>query len=165
MTREYMPAERPGITHAFKILSSESRSHVCPKCGHAFSDLVGTVKGYLTANWFEDGRVGEVFLKLDQQGSAVSGFCDAWAIATSMLLQSGTPLSKIVEKFRGSRFQPAGRVKNAPGDIHFCVSALDYVTRFLDHRFLQTDKSKEPEESDEPKQLEAPADDDTEKPE
>jgi len=156
VTREYMPSERQGITHAFKILSTESRSHVCPKCGHGFVELVGTVKGYLTANWFEDGRIGEVFLKLDRQGSGVSGFCDAWSIAASMLLQSGTPLSKIIEKFRGARFQPAGRVQNAPGDIHYCVSPLDYVARFLDHRFLQTNK---PEEPDEPKQLEAPADD------
>lgn len=133
--RERLPAERPGITHAFTIFSPPPE-----RGGH------GTVKGYVTVNYYEDGRIGEVFLKLDAQGSAISGLCDAWSIAVSMLLQSGTPAEKIVEKFRGARFQPAGQVKGVE-PIHFCVGPLDYVARYLAHLLKKTE---------EPKQLAAP---------
>lgn len=116
-TRHKMPPERSGVTHKFRIGDEETG-----------------VKGYVTANCWEDGVVGEIFVKMDKQGSAMSGFVDAWAISVSMLLQVGVPLETIVEKFRGHRFQPSGYTKNP--DIRIATSPIDYIARWLALRFL-----------------------------
>lgn len=113
--RQRLPDERQGITHKFTI---------------------DGVKGYLTVGLYDDGRVGEIFAKMDRQGSQVSGFVDAWAIAVSMLLQTGTPVEKIVEKFRGARFDPSGCTDNP--QIVFAKSPIDYIVRWLDAQFLSS---------------------------
>jgi ribonucleoside-diphosphate reductase alpha chain len=111
--RRRLPAERDGVTHKFKI---------------------GDSKGYVTVGFFEDGSVGEVFVKMDRQGGTVSGFADAWAITVSMLLQTGTPLQDICEKFRGMSFEPAGVTDNP--EIRLARSPVDYLARWLASRFL-----------------------------
>lgn len=116
--RRRLPAERRAVTHAFAIHTSEGRH-----------------KGYVTVGLYDDGTVGEVFLKLDQQGSQVSGFCDAWSIAVSMLLQTGTSLEVVCRKFRSMRFEPSGRTET-PG-IRVADSPVDYAARYLEHRFVR----------------------------
>ena len=95
---------------------------------------IGDTKGYITANLFEDGTVGEIFLKIDKQGSTVSGLCDAWAIAVSIMLQTGVPLAYICQKYRGQQFEPAGLTGNP--QIPIAKSPVDYVSRWLENRFL-----------------------------
>lgn len=94
----------------------------------------GTVKGYIIPGFFPDGRVGEVFVKLDQAGSTLSGFIDAWAIQVSKRLQMGATLESIVADHKGSKFEPAGQTET-PG-IRRCSSPVDYVARYLERRFL-----------------------------
>ncbi len=115
--RHKMPPEREGVTHKFRIGDKETG-----------------VKGYVTANCWPDGVVGEIFVKMDKQGSAMSGFVDAWAISVSMLLQVGVPLESIIDKFRGHRFQPSGFTDNP--DIRIATSPIDYIARWLAIRFL-----------------------------
>ena len=116
--RRRLPTERQGVTHAFAIHTPDGRH-----------------KGYVTVGLYDDGTVGEVFLKLDQQGSQVSGFCDAWSIAVSMLLQTGTSLEVVCRKFRSMRFEPSGRTET-PG-IRVADSPVDYAARYLEHRFVR----------------------------
>lgn len=117
-TRRRMPNDRTGTTHKFAIGAGEDR-----------------VKGYITANTYPDtGKLGEVFVKMSDQGSQISGFCDAWSIAVSMLLQSGTPVETIVKKFRGMAFEPEGMTGNP--DIPIVKSPIDYVCRWLELRFV-----------------------------
>jgi ribonucleoside-diphosphate reductase alpha chain len=123
--RHKMPDERNGMTHKFRI-----------------GDDTDGVKGYITANCWEDGAVGEIFVKMDKQGSAMSGFVDAWAISVSMLLQVGVPLKTIIGKFRGQRFQPGGYTKNS--DIRIATSPIDYIVRWLELRFLPPEKDDTP---------------------
>ena len=96
-----------------------------------------TYKGYLTVGLYDDnGAPGEIFFKMDRQGSEISGLLDAWSIAVSMLLQQGTPLQAVVDKYRGMQFEPSGTT----GDKHlpFARSPLDYVARWLERRFLNS---------------------------
>jgi len=95
----------------------------------------GDLKGYITTGHYPDGGVGEVFLKMDRQGGAISGFCDAWSIAVSLLLQVGVSLEAICEKFRGSRFSPDGRT-DTPG-IRYTTSPIDYAVRYLHRRHVE----------------------------
>lgn len=112
-----LPNERAGVTHAFKILNDK-----------------GTHRGYITVGQYEDGTVGEIFVKMDRQGSEVSGLADAWAIAVSKLLQKGVSLDYICDRFRNMRFEPAGVTDNPR--IRFAHSPVDYIAQWLYGKFV-----------------------------
>lgn len=136
MTRR-LPSERESVTVGFKILSSDSTHHICEVCGHTTEERSGTAKGWFTAGLHEDGSVGELFTRLDKCGSTAAGMFDAWAIAVSMLLREGVPLATLVAKFRGHRFEPAGRTtERGPDAIRVVTSPIDYVMRYMERRFL-----------------------------
>jgi hypothetical protein len=130
--RERLPSERSGITHKFVIKDVDLEGHI------------EEIKGYLTVNMYPDGRVGEIFLKMDKQGGQVSGFCDAFSIAFSMLLQSGTPLEELCRKYRGASFRPSGYTDNK--NIRQARSPVDYVARYLEMRFVDTELVDDDEE-------------------
>ncbi len=94
-----------------------------------FSFRVADCHGYATVGEFEDGRPGEVFLKVAKQGSTLSGIMDAFAIAMSLGLQYGVPLRAFIEKFTSMRFEPAG-ITDDP-EIRFATSLVDYIFRRL----------------------------------
>ena len=62
---------------------------------------------------------------------------DAFATSISLSLQYGVPLPHLVEKFAHMRFEPSGWTGNP--ELGFAKSIVDYVFRWLGHRFLSTD--------------------------
>ena len=116
-TRERLPKRRSSQTTSFAI---------------------GGAEGYLTAGTYEDGRLGEVFLKFGKQGSTLAGVMDAFSIAVSVGLQYGVPLETFVEKYSNMRFEPAGMTDDQ--DIRMGQSLVDYVFRrlALDHLDFET---------------------------
>ena len=99
-----------------------------------FSFRVADCHGYATVGEFEDGRPGEVFLKVAKQGSTLSGIMDTFAISVSLGLQYGVPLRAFVEKFTNMRFEPAGMTDDP--DIRFATSLVDYIFRRLAVEYL-----------------------------
>ena len=87
----------------------------------------------MTAGSYEDGQLGEVFLKLGKQGSTLAGVMHAFSIAISIALQYGVPLEAFVSKFVNMRFEPAGMTDDP--DIRISQSIMDYIFRrlALDH--------------------------------
>jgi len=110
--RVRLPDTRHSLTHKFSVNGHE---------------------GYITAGMYEDGRLGEVFIKMAKQGSTVSGFADTVATLTSLCLQYGVPVSKLAEKLSHTRFEPSGWTKNE--QIREATSIVDYVFRWLDMNF------------------------------
>jgi ribonucleoside-diphosphate reductase alpha chain len=106
-----------------------------------FSFRVADCHGYVTVGEFEDGRPGELFLKVAKQGSTLSGIMDAMAIALSMGLQYGVPLEAFVEKFTNTRFEPAGMTDDP--DIRFATSLADYIFRRLAVEYLDEAKRRD----------------------
>ena len=94
-----------------------------------FSFRVADCHGYATVGEFEDGRPGEVFLKVAKQGSTLAGIMDAFAISVSLGLQYGVPLEAFVEKFTNMRFEPAGMTDDP--DLRIATSLVDYIFRRL----------------------------------
>jgi ribonucleoside-diphosphate reductase alpha chain len=90
-------------------------------------------EGYLTAGDYTDGKPGEMFLVAEKMGSFVSGILDAFATAVSAGLQHGVPLQWYVDKFKFTRFEPAGMTKNPVA--HQTSSILDFVMRWLEHKY------------------------------
>ena len=99
---------------------------------------VGGAEGYMTAGSYEDGSLGEVFLKLGKQGSTLAGVMDAFSISISIALQYGVPLEAFVAKFTNMRFEPAGLTDDA--DIRMAQSVMDYIFRRLALDYLPYEK-------------------------
>jgi ribonucleoside-diphosphate reductase alpha chain len=83
----------------------------------------------MTTGTYEDGQLGEIFLKLGKQGSTLAGVMDAFSIAVSVGLQYGVPLETYVQKFTNSRFEPAGMTDDP--DVRMAQSMMDYIFRRL----------------------------------
>jgi ribonucleoside-diphosphate reductase alpha chain len=115
--RRRLPKSRPSRTTSFAVAGAE---------------------GYLTAGTYEDGELGEVFLKLGKQGSTLAGVMDAFSIAISIALQYGVPLDAFVSKFVNMRFEPAGMTDDP--DIRISQSIMDYIFRRLALDYLPYDK-------------------------
>ena len=52
-------------------------------------------KGFVTVGEYEDGRPGEIFVRVSKQGSTLAGIMDAFAISVSHGLQYGVPLRSL----------------------------------------------------------------------
>ncbi|MCL1906683.1 MAG: vitamin B12-dependent ribonucleotide reductase [Propionibacteriaceae bacterium] len=117
--------------------------HRLPKSrvGRTTRFKVGEAKGYMTSGAYDDGRLGEVFLKLGKQGSTLSGVMDAFSIAVSIGLQYGVPLETFVQKFTNLKFEPAGMTDDA--DIRLAQSIMDYAFRRLALDYLDFDERSE----------------------
>ena len=107
-----LPDERKSITHKFRV---------------------GDQEGYLTAGMYDDGKLGEVFIKIAKEGSTLQGLSDALGISTSLLLQHQVPIDDIAPKYIGGRFEPLGMTSNL--DIPIATSLLDYIFRWLHMKF------------------------------
>jgi ribonucleoside-diphosphate reductase alpha chain len=93
----------------------------------------GIMKFYFTVGLYEDGRPGEIFIKADRSGTLASGALEGVAIMMSLGLQYGIPMEVLVDKLRGTRFDPSGFTKVQ--DIPNCTSPLDLLARWLISRF------------------------------
>jgi ribonucleoside-diphosphate reductase alpha chain len=101
---------------------------------------VGGHEGYITVGLYEDGKPGEIFLRMSKEGSTVSGLMDSFATAISLTLQYGVPLEALVKKFTHMRFEPSGFTKNR--EIPIAKSLVDYVFRWLGSKFLSADEKE-----------------------
>jgi ribonucleoside-diphosphate reductase alpha chain len=97
--------------------------------------------GYVTVGEYEDGRPGEVFMKVSKQGSTLSGVMDAFSIAVSLGLQHGVPMSTFVRKYTNLRFEPAG-ITDDP-ELRLASSLVDYIFRRLALDYLSFDERLE----------------------
>ena len=88
----------------------------------------------MTVGEYEDGRPGEIFVRVSKQGSTLAGIMDAFAISLSHGLQYGVPLRAFVEAFTGMRFEPAGMTDDP--DLRIATSIIDYLFRRLAVEYL-----------------------------
>jgi ribonucleoside-diphosphate reductase alpha chain len=99
-----------------------------------FSFRVADCHGYVTVGEYDDGRPGEIFLRVAKQGSTLAGIMDAFAISVSHGLQYGVPLKAFIDMYTNMRFEPAGMTDDP--DIRFASSLVDYIFRRLAVEYL-----------------------------
>ena len=116
--REVLPTTRDSLTHKFSINGHEA---------------------YLTVGLFEDGRPGEIFMKIAKEGSTLSGLIQGFCRSFSIALQYGLTVDDAVARFKGMRFDPAGPTSNPR--IPQASSILDYVARYLEDQFGEAARS------------------------
>lgn len=112
--QEKLPTRRKGYTQKAKI------------GGHTI---------FLRTGEYDDGRLGEIFLDMNKEGSALRAFINNFAISVSLGLQYGVPLEEYVGAFTFTRFEPAGPVQGNDS-IKYATSILDYVFRELAVSYL-----------------------------
>ncbi len=110
--RYKLPDERASFTHKFSI---------------------GGHEGYITVGMYEDGSPGEIFVRMAKEGSVIAGLMDSFATSISLALQHGVPLHVLIDKFKGTRFEPSGFTGNQ--EIPIATSIMDYLFRWLAIRF------------------------------
>ncbi len=118
--RQSLPRTRESVTHKFSIMGQE---------------------GYLTIGLFDDGRPGEIFIKMSKEGSTLSGLIQAFCRAFSLAMQFGLSVDEAVQRFKGMRFEPMGATSNP--DIPEALSIIDYVARYLELHFVSGDSHVE----------------------
>jgi ribonucleoside-diphosphate reductase alpha chain len=106
-----------------------------------FEFRVADCKGFVTIGEYDDGRPGEIFLRVSKQGSTLAGIMDAFSISVSYGLQYGVPLRHYVEAFTNTRFEPAGITDDA--DLRIATSILDYIFRRLAVNYLSYEERAE----------------------
>ncbi len=102
-----------------------------------FSFRVADSHGYMTVGQYDDGKPGEVFMRLGKQGSTLAGFIDAFAISVSHGLQFGVPLKDYVKSFTSMTFAPSGFTDDQ--EIRTASSLVDYMFRRLALSYLSFD--------------------------
>jgi ribonucleoside-diphosphate reductase alpha chain len=118
--RERLPRRRVSTTFAFRVADCE---------------------GYVTVGEYEDGRPGEVFIKVSKQGSTLAGIMDAFSISISLGLQHGVPLATYVRKYVNMKFEPSGMTDDA--DLRIATSLVDYIFRRLALDYLSASEREE----------------------
>ncbi len=118
--RERLPRRRVSTTFAFRVADCE---------------------GYATVGEYEDGRPGEVFIKVSKQGSTLAGIMDAFSISLSLGLQHGVPLSTYVRKYVNMKFEPSGMTDDA--ELRIATSLVDYIFRRLALEYLDLSEREE----------------------
>jgi ribonucleoside-diphosphate reductase alpha chain len=117
LVRDTLPGTRKAITRRFQL------PRKLP------DGTVEIVKIYFTIGCYEDGRPGEIFIKIDRQGSLASGALDSVAMMMSIGLQYGIPLHVLLEKLRHSRFEPEGFTRDP--EFPSATSVLDLLAQWL----------------------------------
>src|SRR5690606_13662556 len=109
-----------------------------PKKRRGFTQeaLVGGHKVFLRTGEYDDGTLGEIFIDMHKEGAAFRSLMNCFAMAVSVGLQYGVPLSTYVEQFTFTRFEPHGPVSGHP-NIKFATSIVDYIFRVLGVEYLQ----------------------------
>jgi len=103
--REKMPSERQSLTHKFAVNGQ---------------------KGYLTLGFYEDGALGEIFLRMAKEGSTIGGLVGGWAAAVSVSLQYGVEPEAVFRRYVGERFEPMGATSRG-----YASSIYDYVAKYV----------------------------------
>ncbi len=121
LAREEARATAPVVIGAMRERLPRKRN------SKTFSFRVADCEGYVTVGEYDDGRPGEVFIKVSKQGSTLAGIMDAFSISISLGLQHQVPLSTFVRKYANMKFEPAG-ITDDP-DLRLVTSLVDYIFR------------------------------------
>lgn len=112
--KECLPRERAAITHKMRL---------------------GKLKAYVTVCLYDDGRPGEMFIRVDKSGSLERCLCHSLALMISLALQRGVPVKEIADKLTGLHCEPRGVTGNR--EIPIVSSLSDYIGKWLTLRFCQ----------------------------
>ena len=110
IVREKPDGIRDSVTHAAKI---------------------GGVELYVTVGYYSDGRMAEIFVSTDKEGTIIKGLLASLSKTISHLLQYGIKPQDIAKMLQGQKYEPSGIVTRHPY-IKMADSISDFIARVID---------------------------------
>ena len=98
---------------------------------HVHEAQMAGLKLYFTISFYEDGRLGEIYVSAGRQGSLAKGLLDSISTTISKMLQYGVPPKDIAQMYRGQKFEPSGFVYGHPY-IKMADSISDLISKIID---------------------------------
>lgn len=95
------------------------------------SAKLGDVELYITVGYYPDGKMAELFVSTDRDGTVVKGLLTCLSKAISHLLQNHVEPEEISKMLRGQKFEPSGPVSRHP-NIKFADSIADLISKVID---------------------------------
>jgi ribonucleoside-diphosphate reductase alpha chain len=92
---------------------------------------INGLKLYITTSYYEDGRLGEVYVSSGKQGSLTKGLLDSLSTTISKMLQYGVPPKDIASMYRGQKYEPSGFISGHPY-IKYVDSISDLISKIID---------------------------------
>ncbi len=94
---------------------------------------LGGQEFYATVGLYPDGKPGEIFITMSQEGTFASGMADAFAKMVSIALQYGVPVENVIRQLRHMRFAPDGFTGDP--DIPTASSVVDFLAQWFERTF------------------------------
>lgn len=95
------------------------------------SAKIGDIELYVTIGFYPDGKMAELFVSTDKEGTVVKGLLAALSKAISNMLQYNVPSKEIARLLRGQQFEPSGFVSRHPY-IKNATSIADLLSKIID---------------------------------
>lgn len=92
---------------------------------------VDGVKIYTTVNRDEAGRISELFVTTDREGTTIMGLLNSLSKTISVMLQYDIPAESISKMLRGQKYEPYGFVQSHP-NIKYVTSISDLISKVID---------------------------------
>ncbi|MEG2353145.1 MAG: vitamin B12-dependent ribonucleotide reductase [Clostridium sp.] len=92
---------------------------------------IDDVKIYTTVNRGEDGRICEIYITTDREGTIISGLLNSLSKSISVMLQYHVAPKDIAKMLRGQKYEPYGFVQRHPY-IKNVSSISDLISKVID---------------------------------
>jgi ribonucleoside-diphosphate reductase alpha chain len=92
---------------------------------------INGLKLYVTTSFYENGKLGEVYVSSGRQGSFTKGLLDSISTTISEMMQYGVPPEDIARMYRGQKYEPSGFVSGHPYIKHV-DSISDLISKIID---------------------------------
>ncbi len=99
--------------------------------GYTHSAKIGDIELYVTVNFYPNGKIAELFISTDKEGTVVKGLLASLSKAISNMLQYNIPAKEIARMLRGQQYEPSGFVSRHPYIKH-ATSISDLVSKIID---------------------------------
>ena len=95
------------------------------------SAKIGDIELYITLGFYDDGKISELFVSTDKEGTVVKGILASLSKAISNMLQYNIPAAEISRTLRNQKFEPSGFVSRHPY-IKSATSISDLISKVID---------------------------------
>jgi ribonucleoside-diphosphate reductase alpha chain len=92
---------------------------------------IGDIELYITVGFYDSGKMSEVFVSTDKEGTVVKGLLASLSKSISNMLQFKIPPDKISKMLQGQQYEPSGFVDRHPY-IKYASSISDLISKVID---------------------------------
>ncbi len=117
-----------------KMIPTQAPLRVKPtgiRRAHVHEAEIAGLKLYITVSFYDNGKLGEIYVSAGRQGSLVKGLLDSISTTVSEMLQYGVQASDIAKMYRGQKYEPSGFVYGHPY-IKMADSISDLISKIID---------------------------------